>query len=238
MKAECPWAAAVWPSAKFGWTTAGSNGISSFNYTDANGLNSNLDFNYAAYGISNDKLTDIRAFRVAMPQYVVRTPQKQMITVTNNGNSFSPELAEDINNIAVNVLKERFVTELANALARQITKKLMEKGTEAVTESIAKSNNNKDDKNKTEEEKEKEKQKKERKAKTAGEVAGFLTNIVNTVTEKADTRNWQSLPAYVSYVRIPLSAGENIITVTSNGKPMTLKVNGGKGLQMMGMVVE
>lgn len=218
--------------------TAGSNGISSFNYVDANGLNSNLDFNYAAYGINAGKLTDIRTFRVALPQYVVRTPQRQSITVTNNGSSFNPELAEDINNVAVNILKERFLTEMANALARQITKKLMEKGTQAVTESIAKSNDNKDDKTKTEEEKEKEKKKKEQKAKNAGEVAGFLTNIVNSVTEKADTRNWQSLPAYVSYVRIPLAAGENNITITANGKPIALKINGGKGLQMMGLVVE
>ena len=61
-------------------------------------------------------------------------------------------------------------------------------------------------------------------------------NVVNIATEKADTRNWQSLPAFVSYVRIPLNAGENNITVTANGNTITVKAIGGKGLQMMSTV--
>lgn len=38
---------------------------------------------------------------------------------------------------------------------------------------------------------------------------GTLINIVNTVTEKADTRNWQTLPYSISYARIPLKTGTN-----------------------------
>jgi uncharacterized protein len=63
-------------------------------------------------------------------------------------------------------------------------------------------------------------------------------NIFNAINEKADTRNWQSLPAFVSYVRIPLQAGENTINISTNGATKTIKVNGDKVLQMMGVVVE
>ena len=218
--------------------TSGSNGISSFNYIDANGLNSNFDFNYSSYGIEQEKLSSIRALRVAMPQYRIQYPQRQNITVSNNAETYTPQLAEDLNSVAVNVLKERFLTEMANALARQLTKKLVEKGTQAAAESIAKSKDNKTDSTADQAKKDADKKKREEKAKNAGEVAGFIANIVNTATEKADTRNWQSLPAFVSYVRIPLNPGENIITVNTNAGPVTLKVTGGKGLQMMGINVD
>ena len=62
-------------------------------------------------------------------------------------------------------------------------------------------------------------------------------NVFNTVTEKADTRNWQSLPAFVSYVRVPLHEGNNTITVNYNGSPITLQVNGKGSLQMKSVVV-
>ena len=53
---------------------------------------------------------------------------------------------------------------------------------------------------------------------------GTLINIVNTLTEKADTRNWQTLPYSISYARIPLQQGENRIvleTFTQNGSRQT-----------------
>jgi hypothetical protein len=45
---------------------------------------------------------------------------------------------------------------------------------------------------------------------------GTLVNIINTVTEKADTRNWQTLPYSISYTRIPLHEGENSITLKTS----------------------
>lgn len=36
---------------------------------------------------------------------------------------------------------------------------------------------------------------------------GVVVSIVNAVTEKADTRNWQTLPHDIHYARIPVSAG-------------------------------
>lgn len=41
------------------------------------------------------------------------------------------------------------------------------------------------------------------------EALGALATITNAVTEKADTRNWQTLPHTVHYARVPLEAGQN-----------------------------
>ncbi len=217
--------------------TAGSNGVNSFNYVDADGRNANFNFNANAYGINEDKLTSLRAFRLSLPSYKLQYQQQAGITVNANGLQYTPQLAQNFNSIAVNVLKERFVTEMANALARQLTKKLIEKGTQALAESVAKNNTQKQTLDSSETTKEKQKKENKQKVEMVGEVAGLVMNVFNTVSEKADTRNWQSLPAFVSYIRVPLQKGENVITVNYNGEPISLKVNGGKGLQLKAVVV-
>jgi uncharacterized protein len=218
--------------------TAGSNGISSFNYIDANGISADFNFNASNYGIAEDKITSLRTFKLSLPTYSIQYFQPQNIIVSNNENNYPPQLAQNVNSIAINVLKERFLIEMGNALARQITKKLLEKGTEAAAEGIARSTDKREAKDTTAVEKEKTEKKKEDRINRAGEIAGLAMNIFNTINEKADTRNWQSLPAFVSYVRIPLHAGENVINISTNAVTKTIKVNGGKGLQMMGVAVE
>ncbi len=42
---------------------------------------------------------------------------------------------------------------------------------------------------------------------------GAIVGLINAGTEKADTRNWQCLPHGISYARIPLSAGNNKLTL-------------------------
>lgn len=42
---------------------------------------------------------------------------------------------------------------------------------------------------------------------------GAAVSLLNALTEKADTRNWQTLPYSISYGRIPLNAGENKVTL-------------------------
>ena len=217
--------------------TAGANGLSSFNYVDPNGLQSNFNFNAGSYGISENRLSSLRAFRLALPTYILRYDLPASITVSNDGALYSPQLAQNLNSIALNILKERFVTEMANALARQLTKKVVEKGTQSIVESIAKNAGKKESSDTTATGKEKQKKENEQRAERAGEVAGFVMNMFNTATEKADTRNWQSLPAFVSYVRVPLHEGENTISVSYNGQPITLKVNGKPGLQMKSVVL-
>lgn len=201
--------------------------VGSFSFVNLEGNSVTIPFDYAAYNISQNKLSSVRTIRIAVPVYRVVYPQLAGCTILSNNVSYPVELAQNINSVAINVLKERFLTEIANALARQLTKQLMQAGTKAATEGIAKSAEKTDDK-----------KKKEDNAKAAGEVAGFLVNIVNTLTEKADTRNWQSLPAFVSYVRIPLVAGENTINITSRGKVKTIKIDGQKGIQMRAALLD
>lgn len=45
------------------------------------------------------------------------------------------------------------------------------------------------------------------------ETAGALLGVVNALSEKADTRNWQTLPSSVSYAKIPLRKGRNLISM-------------------------
>ncbi len=47
-------------------------------------------------------------------------------------------------------------------------------------------------------------------------VAGSVLGIINAITEKADTRNWQTLPHSIFYSRIPLKEGTNLITFTTS----------------------
>lgn len=46
---------------------------------------------------------------------------------------------------------------------------------------------------------------------------GLAVGLTNAFTEKADTRNWQTLPHTVSYARIPLGAAENRIDLQFTG---------------------
>jgi len=49
--------------------------------------------------------------------------------------------------------------------------------------------------------------------KTLGSVLG----MINAITEKADTRNWQTLPHSIYYTRIPLQVGQNKVTLSLQG---------------------
>ncbi len=44
---------------------------------------------------------------------------------------------------------------------------------------------------------------------------GAVLSLVNAVTEKADTRNWQTLPYNISYTRIPLPSGKHQLQLKS-----------------------
>ncbi|MBV6646903.1 MAG: hypothetical protein KI790_15710, partial [Cyclobacteriaceae bacterium] len=51
---------------------------------------------------------------------------------------------------------------------------------------------------------------------------GFLVGVINAITERADTRNWQTLPHSIYYTRVPLKTGENKVilnTVDLEGQP-------------------
>ena len=43
---------------------------------------------------------------------------------------------------------------------------------------------------------------------------GAVIGIFNAITEKADTRNWQTLPHSIYYSRVPLKPGSNQVKFT------------------------
>ena len=47
---------------------------------------------------------------------------------------------------------------------------------------------------------------------------GLAVSLTNAITEKADTRNWQTLPYSISYTRLPLSNGTNNLTLRLNAR--------------------
>jgi uncharacterized protein len=53
------------------------------------------------------------------------------------------------------------------------------------------------------------------------EGVGFAIGIINAITEKADTRNWQTLPHDIYYTRISLPPGNHEFTLQTSGKGTT-----------------
>ncbi len=200
-----------------------------FFFNDPNGLY-NIPFNSSNYSNDDIQLTDLRSFRVAIPRYEERPPLYGSATLQLNGSTYQLQQAEDINTLAFTTLKERMVKELTETLARLAVKKIAEaavRGKEA-----------KEDPKKTPEQKKKEeKEQKQREALALG------LQLLNFATEKADTRNWQSLPHSISYVRVPLVNGVNKVSVLMNGRaatalngPAVMGVNGPSAMGPAGLV--
>lgn len=57
----------------------------------------------------------------------------------------------------------------------------------------------------------------EKEIKEENEVVGTAFGILAAAAEKADTRNWQSIPGTLSYTRIPLREGENTFSFEASG---------------------
>jgi hypothetical protein len=111
--------------------------------------------------------------------------------------------------------------ELSSTLTRMAIKKLAEAA-------VRNAGDKKNDKEMSEEEKKKEKKKENQR-----EALALVLQLFNFATEKADTRNWQSLPNSIHYARIPLQKGKNQLQVKLQGQrtnTFTLEVEGRGGL--------
>ena len=51
--------------------------------------------------------------------------------------------------------------------------------------------------------------------------AGFVLSALNAISEKADTRNWQSLPHSIYYQRVPLAAGNHQVKLVTSGSKIS-----------------
>jgi uncharacterized protein len=186
------------------------DGLGNFNFTDASG-SVNVPFVFDNnFNQDNIKLADLRSLRVAFPKYLEQPLAYTQGTVSVNNIQYTFEQAENINDLAFATLKERFLKDMSKALSRIAIKKIAE----------AAARPKKDDKNKDEK-----------------EALASAIQLFSLMSEKADTRNWQTLPHTILYTRIPLQAGTNQITVNFAGpnqqtKPVTLTVEGNGRLQV------
>jgi tetratricopeptide (TPR) repeat protein len=65
-------------------------------------------------------------------------------------------------------------------------------------------------------------------ARKQNEWLGLAVSLVNSATENADTRGWQTLPRTISYARVPLAPGDNEITlrlVARDGSSTTIPLH-------------
>ncbi|AWH85591.1 hypothetical protein HYN59_10935 [Flavobacterium album] len=120
---------------------------------------------------------------IAIPKYRKRENYygKAAIIVDNKEQPF--ELSQDFYPIAKQCLKDRMLRETINLVIRFASKK----AGSALLGAIAKEAFGSD----------------------AGDLTKLGADVAGAATEKADTRNWQSLPATISYARVPLKEGEN-----------------------------
>lgn len=125
----------------------------------------------------NDLLA-LRVVRVAFPKYLERPNYYSRAWLEKDGNRFTLDEAESVNDIAFKTLEDRFLREMSAALLRLALKKVAEV-------QLSKEN----------------------------EALGALATVANAVTEKADTRNWQTLPHTIHYTRVPLNEGLNEVTL-------------------------
>ena len=190
--------------------TLTKDGFGNFNFTDATG-SVNVPFIFDNNLNKDDiKASDIRSLRVAFPKYLEQPVFYTQGTVSVNNAQYSFEQAENINDLAFATLKERFLKDMTKTLSRLAIKKLAE----------AAARPKKDDKNKDEK-----------------EALAAAIQVFSFISEKADTRNWQSLPHTILYTRIPLQRGTNELQINFTGqnqqtKPVRLVVEGNGRLQV------
>lgn len=162
-------------------------------------------------------LHGLSALRVVIPRYQAIMPHYSGAALSCNSTTYTLEPAQNVNELAFATLRERMLKELAQTLTRLAIKRL----TEEIVEP------DEDDK--------KDKGKKKKSDDDWQEALAFGLKVFNVASEKADTRNWQSLPHTIYYTRIPLQPGENKLSVQLSGggqrPPKEITVNGRGGLQ-------
>lgn len=144
-------------------------------------------------------LTDVSS--VAIPKYMPGETFYDLATITYENRNFNLEKVQDLYPIAKQCLKDRMGRELTGMITRFATKKVASEGVGAIGNKLF------------------------------GGLGGSLTklgaNFVGAGLEKADTRNWQLLPATISYTRIPIK-NDSIVIVNriKNGEiALTEKIN-------------
>lgn len=186
-----------------------------YQYINENGSYINFPFQPNRYGVSDDKVSVVNMARIALPVYKTTYNKQVQTSISVNGTNYFPEKTQDFNKLTFSVLQERFLEDLAKAFARYLFKSLL-------GNAIPSADNKK---------KENDKEKKE------DNIGKVMFGLAGAFSEKADTRSWISLPAYIHYVRFPLQEGSNTIEVNSGNASQVINVNGKKGIQIKSIAV-
>ena len=128
-------------------------------------------------------------FHVSYPVYRPQPVSYTDASLSDGSYRVATQRVQDIDQLAERTLKERFVKELSLTLSRLAVKK----AAEYLIRASARNS---------------------RKDKKLKEGVADAVQLYTVLSEKADTRNWQTLPAYINYARIPLNKGKNILTLT------------------------
>lgn len=149
---------------------------------------------------------------IAIPKYLSRESYYQQASVTVDGKDHYFELSEDYFSIAKQCLKDRMLREAVDIALRVVAKKSAGKGLSMLANQFLGS--------------------------TASQVTSLATDVTNAATEQADTRNWQTLPSTISYMRIPLKEGDNTFQLKKYGPNGSvdedqIHITGKPGLQVM-----
>ncbi len=160
---------------------------------------------------SNASIGSGHSFRLAIPYYEPQPLKYHSAHVQTAGGNIFFEPAQAINELAIATMNEQRLREMAKMLTRLAIKKLAEEATKP------------------------DKDEKDSKHKNRMEAVSLGLKIFSLASEKADTRNWQSLPHTIQYVRIPLGPGTNQLKVEITGaqgnSSQTLSIENKGGLQ-------
>ncbi len=178
----------------------------SVNFTTLPGAGGMMTFANEEFGLNfafpvgdasqKSQLTDLRFFRITFPKYVERKPYYNRGVLESKGQRIPLELAEDVNSIAFKTLEERMLQEMGKGLLRAALKKSVEM---SIRGDQGGDNSKKSDDQKREE--------------AIREGLSMVVGLLNAVTEKADTRNWQTIPHSIYYTRMPMEEGVNNVTL-------------------------
>jgi hypothetical protein len=149
---------------------------------------------------------------LAIPKYKQRESYYSNASINYNGNQESFEMVEDFFPIARQCLRDRMLREVVDMALRLGTKKVASKGLGMLATHFL--------------------------GDTGGDLVKLGADVAGAATEKADTRNWQTLPATISYVRVPLEEDQKNTFVIKKQSQYetdhdTLHVDYKKGLQLV-----
>ncbi|KAF2518422.1 hypothetical protein E0W68_08830 [Flavobacterium salilacus subsp. salilacus] len=128
---------------------------------------------------------------IAIPRYRERGGYYNKAEIIVNGKPKEFNLAQDFYPIAKQSLKDRMLRETIDIVTRFAAKKATSAGLGALGKELL--------------------------GDAGGDLVKLGADIAGAATEKADTRNWQTLPATISYIRVPLHEGENKFIIRKYG---------------------